>query len=212
MGNPSQLLESLVDIVINQGGSDLHLSVGRSPVVRVSTELVTLVNQPKLTAEDLNGILSAVLDATKLEKFKTTFEVDFSYNHKDIARLRGNAYVHKGSTSIAFRLIPKVRTLAELKLPDTLQIFARKKQGFFLVVGPVGQGKSTTLSAMVDFINSERTEHILTIEDPIEYIFEEKHSVKATIISFLNELATFEYGTVDEYNMYAKKIINNPLI
>ena len=177
MGNTSQLLESLVDMIIQQGGSDLHLSTGRAPVMRVSTQLITLVNQPKLTQEDMMSVLSAVLDKPKLDRFLSTFEIDFSYDHKGTARLRGNAYFHKGCIAIALRLIPKVRTLEDLKLPDILHDFARKKQGFFLVVGPVGQGKSTTLSAMVDFINSERTEHILTIEDPIEYIFEEKHSI-----------------------------------
>ena len=177
MGNTSQLLESLVDMIIQQGGSDLHLSTGRSPVMRISTQLITLVNQPKLTQDDMMGILSSVLTQAKLDHFLSTFEIDFSYDHKGAARLRGNGYFHKGCIAISLRLIPKVRTLEELKLPDILHDFARKKQGFFLVVGPVGQGKSTTLSAMVDFINGERTEHILTIEDPIEYIFEEKHSI-----------------------------------
>ena len=175
--NPQALLEGLVDIVIKEGGSDLHISAGRMPSIRASTQLITLVNQPKLTQEDMTGILNFVLDKARLERFIQNQEIDFSYDHKGQARLRGNAFFHKGAIAIALRLIPKVRTLPELKLPEALVAFARKKQGFFLVVGPVGQGKSTTLSAMVDFINTERAEHILTIEDPIEYIFEEKHSI-----------------------------------
>ncbi|MEI8130487.1 MAG: PilT/PilU family type 4a pilus ATPase [bacterium] len=175
--DPRALIESLVDTVIKEGGSDLHISAGRIPSIRVSTQLIQLVNQPALTQENMLGILGAILDKTKYERFLATQEVDFSYDHKGQARLRGNAFYHKSSVSIALRLIPQVRTLPELKLPESLKEFARKKQGFFLVVGPVGQGKSTTLSAMVDFINSERAEHILTIEDPIEYVFEEKHSI-----------------------------------
>ncbi len=175
--DPKTLIESLVDVVIKEGGSDLHLSAGRLPSIRVSTALIQLANQKPLTQEDMLGMLGAMTDKTKLDRFAATQELDFSYDHRGEARLRGNAFYHKGSISIALRLIPKVRTLPELKLPEILKDFAKKKQGFFLVVGPVGQGKSTTLSAMVDYINTERSEHILTIEDPIEYLFEEKHSI-----------------------------------
>lgn len=175
--DPKQLIESLVDILIKEGGSDLHISAGRLPSIRVSTQLLTLVNQKPLTQEEMMSMLSVVLEKTKFDRFVATQEIDFSYDHKGIARLRGNAFFHKGAVAVALRLIPQVRTLPDLKLPEALKDFARKKQGFFLVVGPVGQGKSTTLSAMVDFINTERAEHILTIEDPIEYIFQEKHSI-----------------------------------
>ncbi len=176
--NPSQqLIESLVDILIKENGSDLHLSGGRFPSLRASTELITLVNQKKLTDDDVKGILLYVLGEEKFKRFTTNQEIDFSYTYKDNIRLRGNAFFRQGSMGIAFRLIPKVRTIDELKLPEILKTFATKKQGFFLVVGPVGQGKSTTLSAMVEFINSQRAEHIVTVEDPVEYIFEEKHSV-----------------------------------
>ena len=175
--DPKALIESLVDILIKEGGSDLHLSAGRAPTIRVATQLLSLVNQEKLKQEDLLGILKTILDQKRYERFVTEQEVDFSYDHKGEARLRGNAFFHKGAISIAFRLIPKVRAMPELKLPEVLKKFAQKKQGFFLVVGPVGQGKSTTLSSMIEYINTERAEHIMTIEDPIEYIFEEKKSI-----------------------------------
>ncbi len=176
--NPyQQLLESLIDILIKEGGSDIHMSAGRFPSVRVSRELVNLVNQKKLTQEDMSGILSFALGEEKYNRFIKDQEIDFSYNYQNTHRLRGNAFFHQGLISVAFRLIPKVKTFQELNLPDVLQQFAKKKQGFFLVVGPVGQGKSTTLSAMIESINIERTEHIVTIEDPVEYIFEEKKSV-----------------------------------
>ena len=176
--NPNQqLIESFVDILIKENGSDLHLSANRFPSVRVSTELITLVNQKKLTNDDMKGILLYILGEDKFKKFALEQEVDFSYNYKDNIRLRGNAFFRQGSIGIAFRLIPKVRTIDELKLPEILKNFATKKQGFFLVVGPVGQGKSTTLSAMIEFINEQRSEHIVTVEDPVEYMFDEKHSV-----------------------------------
>jgi twitching motility protein PilT len=175
--DPKALIESLVDIVIKEGGSDLHLSAGRMPSIRVSTQLITLANGQVLTQEDMMGILNALLTKEKVERFVSSQEIDFSYDHKGIARLRGNAFYHKGAIGMAFRLIPNVRTLPDLKLPESLKEFAKKKQGFFLVVGPVGQGKSTTLSAMIDYINTERAEHILTIEDPIEYVFTEKRSI-----------------------------------
>ena len=175
--DPKVLLEQLVDIVIKEGGSDLHISAGRFPTIRVSTQLITLVNQKSFSQDEVIGMLKSVLDKQKFDRFLDTLELDFSYDYKGIARLRGNAFFHKGAVGIALRLIPSVHTLEELHLPESLKDFARKKQGFFLVVGPVGQGKSTTISAMVDFINSERAEHIITIEDPIEYIFQEKHSI-----------------------------------
>ena len=176
--NPSQqLLESFVDILIKENGSDLHLSAGRFPVVRASTELITLVNQKKITQEDMKGILTFALGEEKFKKFLIDQEMDFAYNYKDLMRLRGNAAIHQGNFSIAFRLIPKVKTIDELHLPEILKTFATKKQGFFLVVGPVGQGKSTTLSAMIEYINSNRPQHIVTIEDPVEYLYEEKHAM-----------------------------------
>lgn len=175
--DPKTHIEELVDIVIKEGGSDLHISVGRFPVIRVATQLITLVNQPKITQEDLHGILQVILDKIRYDRFITEQEIDFSYNHKNVARLRGNAFVRQGGIGIAFRLIPKVRSMEDLRLPEIIRDFTKKKQGFFLVVGPVGQGKSTTLSAMVDYINTERAEHIVTIEDPIEYVYEEKRSL-----------------------------------
>ena len=176
--NPSQqLIESFVDILIKENGSDLHLSANRFPSIRASTELITLVNQKKLTQDDMIGMLKYVLGEEKFKKFGEDLEIDFAYNYKENIRLRGNAFWRQGSIGVAFRLIPKVHTIDELKLPEILKTFATKKQGFFLVVGPVGQGKSTTLSAMVEFINEQRAEHIVTVEDPVEYLYDEKHSV-----------------------------------
>ena len=145
-----QELEELITIVIQEGGSDLHLGVGRVPSIRVSGELISLVKRPVLTKEDVMGILNEVFDKAKFDKFIEEQEMDFSYDFKGKARLRGNAFYQKGLISMAFRLIPNVKTLKELHLPPIIAELARKKQGFFLVVGPVGQGKSTTLSSMIN--------------------------------------------------------------
>ncbi len=111
------------------------------------------------------------------KKFIETYEADFAYTHKEKWRLRGNAFMQKGMPCFTLRLIPEVKTLQELQLPPILETFALTRQGFFLVVGPVGQGKSTTLAAMVEIINNKRACHILTVEDPIEYIYTQKKSI-----------------------------------
>ncbi len=165
-------LEELILNLIREGGSDLHLGAGRNPAIRVTGELIFLIKQPILTQEDMLGFLDEVLGKEKAEIFKKEQEMDFSYEFKGgESRLRGNAFFQKGLINLAFRLIPKVRSLEELKLPAVISELARKKQGFFLVVGPVGQGKSTTLSAMINLINKEQSRHIVTIEDPIEYVY-----------------------------------------
>jgi twitching motility protein PilT len=170
-------LEELILTVIRESGSDLHLGAGRMPAVRVSGELIFLAKHPVFTQEDAIGVLSEVLSKEKIDSFMENKEIDFSYDFRGEARLRGNAFFQKGLISIVFRLIPKVKTLPELHLPPILADLARKKQGFFLVVGPVGQGKSTTLSAMIDLINNEQARNIVTIEDPIEHVYVPNKSI-----------------------------------
>ncbi len=169
--------EELIELVIQENGSDLHLTVGRFPTIRVSGQMIQLVNKKTLDREDLKAFAEVLMGKDRYTDFLTKQEMDFSYEHKgNTARLRGNAFFQKGSIGIALRLIPKVKTIEELKLPVIIEDYARKKQGFFLVVGPVGQGKSTTLASMINLINNERSEHIVTIEDPIEYVFESNRS------------------------------------
>lgn len=171
-------LQSFIESVISQGGSDLHFVVGNHPIIRVSGNLVPLLSEPKLTAEDTMGLVSELLSADIKKRFLERREVDFSYAFGDKARFRGNAYFERGSICVALRLIPRqIRTLEELRIPAIVNDFADRQQGFFLVVGPVGQGKTTTLAAMIERINMTRTEHIVTIEDPIEYLYEDKKSV-----------------------------------
>ncbi len=171
-------LEELVKIVFQEGASDLHLSEGKRPTIRVSGLLLPLVKRDVVSGEMMIGILSELVTKENKEIFLKTKELDFSYAIENGERFRGNAYFQQGMVSIALRLIPKkIRSLGELNLPEVLKNFADKPQGFFLVVGPVGHGKTTTLAAMIESINESRAEHIITIEDPIEYVYEPKKSI-----------------------------------
>ncbi len=170
--------EELVETVMKESASDLHLSEGRYPTIRVAGFLVPLMNRKVLTKEDTAGFTAVVLNEENRELFLRNKEIDFSYDYKDKGRFRGNGFFQRGAVSFAFRLIPrKIKTFAELNLPPMLESFCERQQGFFLVVGPVGHGKTTTLAAMLESINEERAEHIVTIEDPIEYLYEQKKSV-----------------------------------
>lgn len=176
--NYKDLLQNLIDNVIKQSGSDLHFSEGRHPTIRVNQDLIPLLEQPVLSKEDTEGLLKEMISDEKLKLFKEKQELDFAHENGDGNRFRGNAFVQMGRVGVVMRLIPnRIRPLSELNMPEILVDFARKKQGFFLVVGPVGQGKSTTLAAMIELINQERTEHIITIERPIEYVYEQKNSI-----------------------------------
>ncbi len=170
-------IEDLVSLVLKEGASDIHLSAGRTPVIRSSGQLIPLMKRAVLTDVDMQGFANIFLTEKNKKILEENRDADFSYSLSN-ARFRGNVFYRQGALAIALRLIPKeIRTLAELKLPQILETFTRKPQGFFLVVGPIGQGKTTTLASLIDMINQTRTEHILTIEDPIEYLFESKKSI-----------------------------------
>jgi twitching motility protein PilT len=171
-------LAELVDFMIEQNASDLHLSEDRLPVIRAAGLLIPLVKKTELSRPDMKGFLDEMITQKQKEFFLENKEVDFAYQHKGQVRFRGNAYFKTGKIGVALRLVPKqIRNFAELNLPPILETFANKQQGFFLCVGPTGQGKSTTLAAMIEHINEHRLEHIVTIEDPIEYIFESKKAI-----------------------------------
>ena len=174
----SQALSKLIDILIKENASDLHLSEGRHPTVRVAGFLVPLAQEVLLTRDVTEGFLKEMISQDLYDQFAANKELDFSFAYNEKARFRGNAFIQQGQVGIALRLIPKsIRSLEELRFPPMLGTFAEKKQGFFLVVGPVGQGKTTTLASMLELINQTRAEHIITIEDPIEYVFEQKKSI-----------------------------------
>lgn len=173
-----ELLHELIADTIREGASDLHLLALRHPVIRVSGKLISLLKRQKLTPEDTLRFMEVFLDAEARRQFLEQKEVDFSYSFQGEARFRGNGYFEQGRVGIALRLVPKkIPTLEELHLPQVLTEFTKKPQGFFLVVGPTGHGKSTTLASMIELINETRAEHIITIEDPIEHTYEEKLSL-----------------------------------
>ncbi len=178
MDDFKQKLNSLLLTAVQQIASDLHIAVGRRPTLRIDGVLIPLSKEPILTPEMTEGLVMALLTEEKKAKFLKNRELDFSYTYEDKARFRTNVYFQRGYIAAALRLIPsQVRTVEELNLPPILHDFTRLSQGFILVVGPAGHGKSTTLAALIDEINHKRTEHIITIEDPIEYVFIQDKSI-----------------------------------
>lgn len=171
-------LNALVDLVMQEKASDLHFSVGAHPLIRVSGTLIPLVKKPILTDTDVTAFAKILMREDQFKRYAEFEEIDFSFENQEGARFRGNAFYQRGRKAVALRLIPNViRDFKDLNLPPILESFTQRSQGFFLCVGPVGQGKSTTLAAMVNTINKTRAEHILTIEDPIEYVYEEEKSL-----------------------------------
>ncbi len=175
--NYKQLLENLLLTVQRENASDLHLSPGRKPIMRIEGELIPLANRDALTKEDTFNILREIVNEDKLHQVMNLEEIDFSYAFGENMRLRSTAYVQSGGINLTFRVIHEVREFHDLNLPPILEAFTQKEQGLFLVVGPVGQGKSTTMAAMLSMINQNRREHIVTIENPIEYIFKDDQSI-----------------------------------
>jgi len=164
-------IHQLMDFVIERDASDLHLSVGYPATIRVDGSLVP-VSEVILTKEMASELVTAVLPDSKKELLEVNREVDLAYAHGNDARFRINAYYQQQTLAAAFRLIPnKIRSLEELKMPPIFNQLAKLRQGFVLVTGPTGSGKSTTLAALVQEINKTRTDHIITVEDPIEYIY-----------------------------------------
>lgn len=171
-------LDLIIDLILQEKASDLHLSVGSHPMIRVSGTLIPLLKKPILNQHDLNSFIKILMRKDQYERYVTFTEVDFSYENAEGVRFRGNAFFQRGEMAVALRLIPNViMTYDELGLPPILESFTNRAQGFFLCVGPVGQGKSTTLAAMVNTINKNRADHIVTIEDPIEYIYREEKAL-----------------------------------
>jgi len=171
-------LNAFIELILQEKASDLHLSVGSHPLIRVSGTLIPLVKKPILTDSDVGAFAKTLMRGDQFTRYQGFTEVDFSFENTEGVRFRGNAFHQRGKMGIALRLIPNlIRDFTDLNLPLILESFTQRSQGFFLCVGPVGQGKSTTLAAMVNTINKTRAEHIVTIEDPIEYVYEEEKSL-----------------------------------
>jgi len=174
----SSLIKTLFEVTLSQKASDLHISVGHPPILRIAGRLVPLVKIKKFSGEDAKNFAFGLMDEAQQQRFLREKEADLSYNFENKARFRINIFFQKETVSCALRLISnKIATIEELNMPPMLHEFIRPSQGFVLITGPSSQGKSTTLAAMVDEINHTRAEHIITIEDPIEYIFEQDRSI-----------------------------------
>ncbi|OHA08388.1 MAG: type IV pili twitching motility protein PilT [Candidatus Sungbacteria bacterium RIFCSPLOWO2_01_FULL_59_16] len=167
-----QFFEDLLQTLLKESASDLHLTVGRRPTLRIAGNLIELAKHPTLTPAAVKDIVFIMLNEAERERYLAEREFDFSYAYKDKARFRANVFFQRGYMGAALRYIPaKIRDFNELNLPPILSTLCERPQGFVLVVGPTGHGKTTTLAAMVDYINRTRTDHVITIEDPIEYLF-----------------------------------------
>jgi twitching motility protein PilT len=171
-------INELLKETIDAHASDLHLTVGRKPTIRVWGKLQSLEHREVLTPEDSSQLAYSMLNAFQKQKFEKTWELDLSYGIPGLGRFRVNLYRQRGSTGIAIRSIPSViPSVEDLNLPPILREMSRKPRGMILVTGPTGHGKSTALAAMIDAINSERACHIVTVEDPIEYLHDHKKSI-----------------------------------
>ncbi len=176
--NYASKIKDLLEITFTEKASDLHISVGHPPVLRIAGRLIPLTKMKTASSQEAQGLAFELMTDEIKQKFLEEKEVDFSYNFESRARFRVNVCLQRGDVSSALRLIPnKISTIEELNAPPILHEFLRYPQGFLLVTGPSGQGKSTTLAAMIDEINHTRAEHVITIEDPIEYVFEDDRSI-----------------------------------
>lgn len=170
-------IEELLLKTLELGASDLHITTGLPPVIRIHGELRAL-DYPKLLPNDTRELIYSILTQEQRDIFERKWEYDFSYSIPGKGRFRVNVYFQRGSVAAAFRTIPaKIPTIEELRLPPVVQEFAMKPRGFVLVTGPTGSGKSTTLAALINIINETRSCHIITIEDPIEFLHPHKKSV-----------------------------------
>lgn len=165
-------LDQLLDLVIDRNASDLHLVVGYPPTIRINGELIPVTGLTASNNNELLGIIENLLTPIQKSQFTSTFELDFGFTHQKRARFRANIYKQQGGLSLAFRMIPlKIPLLDKLGLPPAALKLGEIRQGLVLVVGPTGHGKSTTLASFVNQINNTKQSHIITIEDPIEYIY-----------------------------------------
>ncbi len=171
-------LNKLLAITLERNASDLHLIVGEPPVLRIDSALIRLEDYQVLSADSVSDLISVMLNEKQVKHLQEQLHLDFSYSYKDNARFRVNAYQAQGVWNVAFRLIPThIKTLEELNLPPMMKQFTQYRQGLVLVVGPTGHGKSTALASMINEINLTRAEHILTIEDPVEFLFAHRQSM-----------------------------------
>jgi twitching motility protein PilT len=168
-------IDDLLRIALERKASDLHLKVGNHPCLRVDGELVSLTDQPRISSEEMLNMAFSMMSNRQKQKFKENAEVDLAYGVAGLGRFRVNVFQQRGNVGVVLRVIPtKIRALDELYLPKIVEKVCEEQRGLVLVTGITGSGKSTTLAAMIDRINSMRSEHIITIEDPIEFLHRDK--------------------------------------
>ncbi len=171
-------INDLLKIATERGASDLHLKVGSHPVLRINGRLAPLTEIKKLMQEDTIAMGFSLMNARQKQKFKETLEIDIAYSVPGLGRFRCNIFQQRGTVGLVLRVIPvKIRTIRDLLLPKVIEKICQEQRGLVLCTGTTGSGKSTTLAGMIDYINSIRTEHVITIEDPIEFLHRDKKSI-----------------------------------
>src|ERR671922_598319 len=171
-------INDLLKIASERKASDLHLKVGSHPVLRINGELIPLVETKRLMQEDTIAMAFSIMSNRQKQKFKDNLEIDIAYSVPGLGRFRCNVFQQRGTVGLVLRVIPvKIMTVRELGLPTVLEKICNEQRGLILCTGTTGSGKSTTLAAMIDFINAQRTEHIITVEDPIEFLHRDKKSI-----------------------------------
>jgi twitching motility protein PilT len=171
-------INDLLKIAVERKASDLHLKVGAFPVIRIDGALVPLADMRRLMQEDTIAMAFSIMSARQKEKFKNNFEIDIAYNVPNLGRFRCNIFQQRGTVGLVLRVIPaKILSIKDLLLPPVLEKICQEQRGLVLCTGTTGSGKSTTLAAMIDHINAYRNEHIMTVEDPIEFLHRDKKSL-----------------------------------
>src|ERR1700694_1648133 len=171
-------INDLLKIAVERKASDLHLKVGAFPIIRVDGTLIPLADMRRLMQEDTIAMAFSIMSARQKEKFKNNFEIDIAYNVPNLGRFRCNIFQQRGTVGLVLRVIPaKILSIKELLLPPVLEKICQEQRGLVLCTGTTGSGKSTTLAAMIDHINATRNEHVMTVEDPIEFLHRDKKSI-----------------------------------
>jgi len=171
-------INDLLKIAVERKASDLHLKVGSHPVIRIDGDLVSLGDLKRLMQEDTIAMAFSIMNARQKQRFKEEYEIDIAYSVPGLGRFRCNVFSQRGTVGLVLRVIPaRIQSIRELMLPPVLERICEERRGLVLCTGTTGSGKSTTLAAMVDYINATRTEHVMTIEDPIEFLHRDKKSL-----------------------------------
>ncbi|MEP7308181.1 MAG: type IV pilus twitching motility protein PilT [Acidobacteriota bacterium] len=171
-------VNDLLKIAVESGASDLHLKVGGMPMMRLGGALVPVADATRLDQEDIVAATSAILSPAQRQKFAEVWEMDLAYSVPGVGRFRCNAFQQRGTVGLVFRVIPaKIKTVDELGLPAVIKALAEEERGLVLVTGTTGSGKSTTLAAMIDHVNRTRAAHVMTIEDPVEFLHRDVKSI-----------------------------------